>query len=252
MSGVSTVQSPDENKFLYNGKEREDELALNWYHYEARLYDSQLGRWMAVDPADEFYRPYVYCHNDPINFLDPDGKYEFDAVGYWKQYCEDYFYNLLGGKQGTIDLSFNVGERNRSTDKWNSSSSFLQFNYSMSYDLEDRCRVYTSPSASLVKMEVAFNIKEDLNWGFGAKLFTAESAFDFNKTLNVGAKASVASFSLFRKNDIGRLTGNLDYISLGYGINTGSIKSVYAGFGWIGLGASFEPNNTEINTDDNN
>ena len=28
---------------------------------------------MAVDPVDEFNSPYVYCGNNPVNFVDPDG-----------------------------------------------------------------------------------------------------------------------------------------------------------------------------------
>ncbi len=72
LSGMSG-RNGQENKFLYNGKEHEEDFDLNWYHYGVRYYDPQLGRWHAVDPADEFFSPYVYCHNDPINFLDPDG-----------------------------------------------------------------------------------------------------------------------------------------------------------------------------------
>ncbi|MBN1214418.1 MAG: RHS repeat-associated core domain-containing protein [Candidatus Lokiarchaeota archaeon] len=62
------------NKYLYNDKELNDDHNLYWYHYGARYYDPQLGRWMQVDPADEFYSPYVYCMNSPIIVLDPDGK----------------------------------------------------------------------------------------------------------------------------------------------------------------------------------
>ena len=62
------------NKYLYNGKELEDDHNLNWYHYGARHYDPQLGRWLQVDPADEFHSPYVYCANTPINAIDPDGR----------------------------------------------------------------------------------------------------------------------------------------------------------------------------------
>ena len=52
------------------------DLYLFQYHYGARYYDPQLCRWLQVDPADEFFSPYLYCHNDPVNFLDPDGEFE--------------------------------------------------------------------------------------------------------------------------------------------------------------------------------
>jgi RHS repeat-associated protein len=79
MAGLgSAAAGTVENKYLYNGKEKEDDLFSNnrtlmWYHYGARYYDPQLGRWHSVDPADEFYSPYAYGPNDPINGLDPDG-----------------------------------------------------------------------------------------------------------------------------------------------------------------------------------
>lgn len=44
-----------------------------------RYYDPQIARWTTVDPADEFHSPYIYCHNDPINFVDPDGALEMNS-----------------------------------------------------------------------------------------------------------------------------------------------------------------------------
>jgi RHS repeat-associated protein len=64
------------NLFQYNGKELQDELNLGWYDYEARQYDPAIGRWMAVDPLSEVSRrwsPYIYCYNNPLIFVDPDG-----------------------------------------------------------------------------------------------------------------------------------------------------------------------------------
>ncbi len=65
------------NKYLYNGKELQDDLGLDWYDYGARFYDVQIGRWISPDPMDQFYSPYVYVDNNPINIIDPSGMYSF-------------------------------------------------------------------------------------------------------------------------------------------------------------------------------
>lgn len=64
-------------KYQYNGKEKQEELGLNFYDYGARNYDAAIGRWMNVDPLTEKYRefnPYAYVGNRPLNAIDPNGK----------------------------------------------------------------------------------------------------------------------------------------------------------------------------------
>ena len=64
-------------RYKYNGKELERLLALDWYDYGARWYDPVLARWHAVDPLAEKYpdiSPYVYCNNNAVNAVDPDGR----------------------------------------------------------------------------------------------------------------------------------------------------------------------------------
>lgn len=67
----------DVQRYKYNGKELDRLLALDCYDYGARWYDPVLARWHAVDPLAEKYpdiSPYVYCLNNPVNAIDPDGK----------------------------------------------------------------------------------------------------------------------------------------------------------------------------------
>jgi RHS repeat-associated protein len=74
------VDSPDfqigdepENNYLYNGKELNEELDLNWLAYGFRWYDPAVGRFPSVDPlADQFawVSPFNYAENDPVQYVD--------------------------------------------------------------------------------------------------------------------------------------------------------------------------------------
>jgi len=71
-----------QNKFKYNGKEEQnkefsDDTGLDYLDYGARMYDAQIGRWHNIDlltSKNNFESPYVYVHNSPLIYVDPDGR----------------------------------------------------------------------------------------------------------------------------------------------------------------------------------
>ena len=61
------------SKYLYNGKELQDDLGLGWYDYGARVYDPWTSGFTTIDPLTEIYTfqsPYVYAANNPVKFID--------------------------------------------------------------------------------------------------------------------------------------------------------------------------------------
>jgi len=58
-------------------KEKDNDIALDYLNFGARLYNARIGKWLSVDPL--WYRypsfsPFGYAVNSPIIFSDPDGR----------------------------------------------------------------------------------------------------------------------------------------------------------------------------------
>jgi RHS repeat-associated protein len=49
---------------------------LGFYYFNARWYDPTLGRFISEDPKRSWTDWYVYCRNNPLNFIDKDGQEE--------------------------------------------------------------------------------------------------------------------------------------------------------------------------------
>jgi RHS repeat-associated protein len=67
-------------RYGYQGQYAETDPETGFAHFEAREFDSRLGRWMVPDPARQHWSPYLGMGNNPVSGVDPDGMRD----GWWK------------------------------------------------------------------------------------------------------------------------------------------------------------------------
>jgi len=67
-------------RYGFQGQEKDDEMhgaTGTSYDFGARIYDPRVGRWLSLDPLAKKYSdlsPYCFVGNNPIAFVDPNGK----------------------------------------------------------------------------------------------------------------------------------------------------------------------------------
>ena len=118
----------------FSAKERDTETGLSYF--DARYYSSDLSIWLSVDPMSDKYpslSPYVYCADNPVRLVDPNG--------------EDYVVVVDEKKQTmTIKAIYYTAKDNKSElqeglDIWNSQSGRFYHkmngkNYEVVFDLQ--------------------------------------------------------------------------------------------------------------------
>ena len=80
MKRISSTYNPDNTSystrtFTFSAKEKDTETGFS--HFGSRYYSSDLSIWLSVDPMASKYpslSPYVYCADNPVKLVDPNGE----------------------------------------------------------------------------------------------------------------------------------------------------------------------------------
>jgi len=200
--------------YKYNGKELQEELGLNMYDYGARNYDPSLGRWMNIDPlAEKYYSntPYNYVNNNPLNFVDPDGrsgeatiKKDSDGNEYIEISSVMYFYGDESSSEFATETASHI------QNMWNEAGGTLEIDgksYNVKFSIKGKHVSKRRASRLASKNKSAKNnfirVTNGSNWANGVK-----SSF-----YNFGDNSGV-----FLKNEIGgKKTTDAHEMGHGYG-----------------------------------
>ncbi|MCF0071481.1 DUF6443 domain-containing protein [Dyadobacter sp. CY261] len=101
------VGGSPEDRFKFIG--RENQQSTGWVDLQARFYDPQVGRFLAVDPLSQkmpAWSPYSYGFNNPVRFIDPLGM------------APDDYYNRETGKYLGSDGAATTDSRLISVDQY--------------------------------------------------------------------------------------------------------------------------------------
>ena len=144
---IAKIQHPTTNPqfptprwtFTFSAKERDSETGLSYFG--ARYYSSDLSIWLSVDPMSDKYpslSPYVYCANNPIKLVDPNGEEIGDIYNLlgvhigWDGKADGkvYLFNTLSSEQLSITESAVLTSSPR-TDIVNVTEKYGLYNYEL-------------------------------------------------------------------------------------------------------------------------
>ena len=119
--------------YTFSAKEKDSETGLSYFG--SRYYSSDLSVWLSVDPMAAKYpslSPYVYCANNPVKLVDPDGEdYEVVVVG-----------NTITIKATYYTHPDNYNRVEQGVQAWNSQSGLYEYTtddgktYSVNFELK--------------------------------------------------------------------------------------------------------------------
>ena len=119
--------------YTFSAKEKDTETGLSYFG--SRYYSSDLSIWLSVDPMSDKYpslSPYVYCANNPIKLVDPNGEEVnpiYDCNGNFIANTKEGFTGHILIYNGNDDVDFSKMTANEAISNYNVDIYESQKNY---------------------------------------------------------------------------------------------------------------------------
>ena len=163
----------------FTGQEDQSpDFGTSYTDFGARQYSPALRRWMTPDPLSEKYygmSPYVFCANNPVNFVDPDG----EAWGKATKVAKKVYKTVKAGNKVSV-------------------KGILK---SEAFDIADNVRTLFDPDASGFEKGIA---AFDLATGFGDEAKWLAKTVGVSDAIVDGAKTSSKRSKLQEAAEIGQ------------------------------------------------
>ena len=183
--------------YKFTGKEKDEETGL--YYYGARYLDPKYSLWKSTDPALSEYMSgsdageggvynhinlnlYHYAGNNPINYIDPDGRYQIPVYGNIVMQDSEWRREKLKGtttkfkKAGcaVIAVADLLGETPVNVNKnyvTNGSISWADAGASKNWEVEKVTSAFTKETFETQQKDTKFNYRTliSVNWTDGQK-----------------------------------------------------------------------------------
>ena len=147
MPGRGFLSGSIATKEGFTGKEQDGET--DWQYFGARYYHPALGKWLAVDPLEEYHSGYTYVGNNPIRFYDIMGLSSSDSAEVYPEVVEgdpvticgncDSWWHTFGALGGaSLRVSANNAQTNAAstTSEVSSKASLLSASIGFHFDLQ--------------------------------------------------------------------------------------------------------------------
>jgi len=106
----SVLTQTGESHLKYTGKELDPGYDFDLYYYGARYYNSEWGRFISPDPVREYYNRYSYVRNNPIYYVDYEGKFPLPYPTIYEivTYCLENAENFLTIAHAVIEEDYDL------------------------------------------------------------------------------------------------------------------------------------------------